>query len=129
MRIVPLDQPISRQSIFISSDNLIVGRAWDSGFCQIMMPTVAIVELWWPAIGRGCGCYFQANLWDFAGSWAIFRAAGLGLRAFPSGEMMDRLDASFFQGPGGPKPWYLRSPYILSSARNYPLICAHIRPQ
>ena len=124
--ITPVDQEITRQSIFLASDHFMERYEWDHGLCQIMMPTTAVTELCWPAVGRGCGSYFQANAWDFAGSWPIFRSAGLDMRSFPEGKVLDRLNLEEFIG-SAEKPWYLKAPYILSSARNFSLLKVKIR--
>ena len=122
----PLDQDITPQAIFLASDHFLRRYKWDPALCQIMMPTVAVVELCWPAIGRGCGSYFEANLWDFAGSWPVFRAAGLELRSCKTGQPLDRLRPDAFIGKGV-KTWRMSADYILSSGRNYPVIKNHMK--
>ena len=124
--ISPLDQDITPQSVFLASDHFLRRYKWDPALCQIMMPTVAVVELCWPAIGRGCGSYFEANLWDFAGAWPVFRAAGLELRSCKTGEPLDRLRADAFLGEGA-RAWRMSGDYILSSGRNYPVIKNHMK--
>jgi fructose-1,6-bisphosphatase/inositol monophosphatase family enzyme len=124
--ITPVDQEITPQTIFLASDRFIELYEWDRCLCQIMMPTTAVTELCWPAIGRACGSYFQANAWDFGGSWPIFHSAGLAMRSFPDGKVLERLDLQVFIG-SKEKSWYLKSPYILSSARNFQLLKERVR--
>ncbi len=126
-KIVPLDQTITPQAIFLASDRFMRRYRWDPQVCQMMMPTVAVVELCWPAIGRGCGSYFEANLWDYAGSWPVFRSAGLDLRSCRTGKILDHLCPDAFWGTGA-KTWRLKEDYILSSARNYPIIKKNMPP-
>lgn len=116
-----IDQTISRQSIFYGNDSFFKNFEWDFDLCQMMLPSCAVADLCFPAIGRGAGCFFNASIWDFAGSWPIFRAAGLELRHFQTGEVLDCLKAELFNG-NGPKAWKLRSYYILSSQRNWGVI-------
>ena len=119
--VVPIDQDITKQSIFFSSDVLFQYYDWDFSFCQIMAPSCAVIDLCWPAIGRGCGCFLKASLWDFAGSWPIVKVAGLDLRSAVSGEKLDRLHVDLFMGEGS-QTWKLAQFYILSSEKNYPII-------
>ena len=86
-----------------------------------MAPSCAVIDLCWPAIGRGCGCFLKASLWDFAGSWPIVRAAGLDLRSVVDGEKIDRIHVDLFLGEGL-QTWKLAQFYILSSEKNYPII-------
>jgi len=126
--IKPLDQTITQQAAFLSSDAFFKEFDWDFDFCQITMPSCAVIDLCWPAIGRGCGGFFKANLWDFAGSWPIFQAAGLQLRSLATGKPLERVDTSLFIG-AGIKTWKLKEHYVLSSKRNLPLLKAKIRPR
>jgi hypothetical protein len=114
--------------MFLASDHYLWRYEWDPPLCQILMPSVAVVELCWPAIGRGAAAYFEANLWDFAGSWPVFRAAGLELRSVGNGTALDRAAPEFFNGQGA-KPWHLKEDFILSSARNYALIKNSLKPK
>lgn len=118
--IVPVDEEITSQSIFLSSDNFFKRFEWVSKDCHFIVPACAVVDLCWPSIGRGCGGLLKSYVWDFAGSWPIFRAAGLDLRSYDTGQVMDRLDASLFIKEE--RPWKLKEYYILSSSRNYSVL-------
>lgn len=121
-----IDQNITKQSMFIATDLFLKTHTWDS-YCQIMMPTTAVCELCWPSIGRSCASFFKANIWDFAGSWPIYNAAGLKLRSVVDGHSIESLDLALFKGDQK-NPWNLKDQYILSSERNYQIIREHIRP-
>ena len=123
--VLPVDQPISPQSVFYGSDTFFKDYEWDSSLCQMVLPSCAVVHLCWPAIGRGCGYFFKANIWDFAGSWPVFLSAGLGLRSLSSGKPLDRIDTRLFMGRGA-ETWRLREPYILSSEGNFSRLQAAI---
>jgi len=116
-----VDQPISQQSVYFGSDKFFKIFDWNFDLCQIMLPSCAVLDLCWPAIGRGTGAFFNAHIWDYAGAWPIFRSAGLDLRHLQTGKIIDRLDISLFQGKGD-KTWRLTDFYILSSARNFSII-------
>ena len=117
MDIVPLDQEISSQTLFFCNDNFYKRYQWNDSKFHSLIQACAVVNLLWPAIGRGCGCFFRSSLWDFAGSWPIFRAAGLDLRLSQTGEVLDRIHADLFNRQ--PKPWELKEYYLISSKRNY----------
>lgn len=126
--IVPVDQSITRQSVFFVSDAFFREFEWDLSFCQIMLPSCAVIDLCWPAGGRGCGCTFNSNIWDFAGSWPIFQAADLHLRSLATGKVLDRIHVDLFEGKGS-RTWKLKEQHILSSRRNFPLIKRNILPK
>jgi len=126
--ITPIDQQITRQSIFICNDSFSEKFDWNFSDCQLMGPLCAVLSLCWPAIGRGCGAFFGANIWDFAGSWPIFLSAGLGLRSYQTGEEIRKLDIELFARCSG-EPWKLKEYYILSSERNFPLLREKITPK
>jgi hypothetical protein len=56
----------------------------------------AVLSLCWPTIGRGCGAFFCAHIWDFVGSWPIFLSAGLSLRLHQTGNEITKLDIRLF---------------------------------
>lgn len=116
-----VDQKITAQSVFFGSDGFFKNFNWDFSLCQMMIPSCAVLDLCFPAIGRGAGSFFNAHIWDFAGSWPIFQFAGLQLRNLSTGKEIDRLETSLFQGKGD-KTWRLADFYILSSKRNFPII-------
>jgi len=119
--ISPVGHEISRQSIFISNDSFFEKFDWNFSDCQLMNPLCAVLGLCWPTIGRGCGAFFGAHLWDFAGSWPIFLSAGLSLRSYQTGNEITELDTALFAGESD-DPWKLREHYILSSAQNFSLL-------
>lgn len=119
--IVPVDQEISRQSIFFGNDGFFREYEWNFSLCPMMMPSSAVIDFCWPTIGRGCGCMFDSYIWDFGGSWPIARAAGLDIRSARTGHKVEQIDLSLFQGQGS-LTWRLKENYILSSARNFSVI-------
>lgn len=125
-KIKPIDQQITRQSVFFGSDAFFKDFEWDFSLCQIMLPSCAVVDLCYPSIGRGSGCFFNASLWDFAGAWPVFRSAGLDLRSLKTGKVLDRIEPGLFL-PKGTKPWRIRDLFILSSARNFKILRGAIK--
>ncbi len=123
----PVDLEVTQQSIFFGNDTLMKAYRWDFDSCHIMLPSCAIIDLCYPAIGRAVGCFFNSNLWDFAGSWPIYEAAGLALRELESGRKLERVEAGLFRGEGG-QPWRLAQDHVLTSERNFPVIQKMIRP-
>ncbi|MCD4726167.1 MAG: hypothetical protein K8R46_00760 [Pirellulales bacterium] len=127
IRIQPVDLDVTQQSIFFGNDTLMKAYRWDFAACHIMLPSCAIIDLCYPAIGRGVGCFFNSNLWDFAGSWPIYEAAGLHLRSLKTGEKLEQAAAQLFRREG-PQPWRLKEDHILSSERNFPILQKMVRP-
>ncbi len=119
--IILIDQQITSQSIFICNDSFFEKFDWHSSDCQLMNPACAVLGLCWPTIGRGCGAFFGAHLWDFAGSWPIFLSAGLSLRSYQTGNEITQLDIELFARESK-DPWKLREYYILSSKQNFSLL-------
>jgi len=117
--IKPIDQRINDHSIFLCTDTFFKHFKWDFKDCHVMIQACAVVNLCWPAIGRGCGALLRSSIWDFAGSWPVFQAAGLKLRSLDSGEVLDHLDVKYFNTH---KPWELKEHYVLSSERNFQVI-------
>ncbi len=116
--IEPFDQAISTSSIFFGNENFLRRYAWQNAPCHIMVNACAAVDMCWPSIRRGCGCYMDGYLWDFVGAWPIVRAAGLELREVAGGTVLDRIHTDIFDG-NGLRTWRLRQDYILSSAHHF----------
>lgn len=123
-KIVPIDQRISSQTIFFCNDTFFRKFAFKDPQFHVMIQACAVVNLLWPAIGRGCGCFLRSSLWDFAGSWPIFRSAGLELRRVRDGKLLDQLDVELFKTEV--KPWELKEHHMLSSSRNFKVIKSKI---
>ena len=119
--ITPIDQQVTSQTIFLCNDSFYEKFDWNFSDCQLMNPLCAVLSLCWPTIGRGCGAFFGAHIWDFAGGWPIFLSAGLSLRSYWSGKEIDTIGPELFVGEGN-DPWKLKEYYILSSRRNFPLL-------
>ncbi|MBF0594393.1 MAG: hypothetical protein HQL22_05435 [Candidatus Omnitrophica bacterium] len=115
--IIPIDEKLTDRSVFIASDDVLFKYNWLQKDCRVIVLATAVCEFCWPAIGRGCGSLAKVHLWDLAGSWPIFEKAGLKLRSYKDGKLMDRLDVSSFER--GATPWKFRDDYILSSDRNF----------
>lgn len=119
-RIVPVDEEVNRQSIFLCSDSFFTRFNWDFKACHLIIPACAVIDLCWPSIGRGCGSLIRCSLWDYAASWAIARHAGLELRSIESGRIMEELRLEDLQAERG--SWKLKDFYILSSERNFSVL-------
>ncbi|MBF0123021.1 MAG: hypothetical protein HQL21_06415 [Candidatus Omnitrophica bacterium] len=123
--IVPIDEQITSRSVFIATDEILSHFHWEERECRIMIFSAAVCEFCWPTIGRGCGSLSMVHLWDFAGSWPIFEKAGLKLRAFEDGRVLDKIDAGLFHKEAS--SWRLKDYYILSSETNYCSLRARLR--
>ncbi len=123
-KIVPIDEPIGPQSIFFCNDTFFQKFNWGDRDFHIMIHACAVLNLCWPSIGRGMGCFLRSHLWDFAGSWPIMRAAGLSFRSVKTGKCLEQIDVSLFEM--GQKSWELKEYYLVSSERNYPIIKSKI---
>jgi fructose-1,6-bisphosphatase/inositol monophosphatase family enzyme len=117
------EQEITENSIFIINDSFIKNFSLHLNI-QLMNLACASMSLCWPAISRGCGTFFSANIWDFAGAWPIFEKADLALRSLKDGKELRELDIELFA-----KTWKLKEPYILSSERNFEIISEKIKPK
>ena len=122
--IVPQDEHLGPQSIFFCNDTFFNKFNWEDKDFHIMIHACAVVNLCWPTIGRGVGCFLRSSLWDFAGSWPIMRAAGMDFRSVRDGKIFDQVDVSLFEK--SPKAWELKEYYLISSQRNYQIIKSKI---
>ena len=126
--ITPIDLRITSQSIFLCNDSFYEKFDWDFFDCKVMNPSCAILSLCWPTIGRGCGAFFCAHIWDFVGSWPIFLSAGLSLRSYQTGNEIRQLDIDLF-AIKSKDSWKLKECYILSSKRNFAVLRERITPR
>ncbi len=122
--IVPIDEQPSAKSLFFCNDGFFNKHQWDDRSFHVMIVGCAVVNLCWPTIGRGMGCFLRSNLWDFAGSWPILRAAGMDFRSMKDGKVLDRVHEDFFNKTT--KPWELKDFHMISSQRNYSQIKSKI---
>jgi fructose-1,6-bisphosphatase/inositol monophosphatase family enzyme len=122
-RIVPLDEELSARSIFFCNDTFFDKFYWNDKNFHIMIHACAVVNLCWPAIGRGIGCFLKCHLWDFAGSWPIIQRAGIDLRRISDGKVLDRVESGLFNR----EPiWSMKEYYLISSERHFQQILSKI---
>lgn len=124
VKIKPVNEKLSPKSIFFCNDTFFNRFAWKDKDFHIMINACAVVNLCWPAIGRGVGCFLRCNLWDFAGSWPIIQKAGYQFRSVATGKVMDKVDISLYNAH--PKPWELKEYYLISSKSNFAKIKSKI---
>jgi myo-inositol-1(or 4)-monophosphatase len=124
IRIVPLNEELSARSIFFCNDTFFDKFYWNDKDFHIMIHACAVVNLCWPAIGRGIGCFLRCHLWDFAGSWPIIRRAGLDFRRVSDGKVLDKVEADAFNQE--PFSWHLKEYYLVSAERDYQQILSKI---
>ncbi len=124
IKIKPLEEKLSPKSLFFCNDTFFNKFAWKTKDFHIMINACAVVNLCWPTIGRGVGCFMKSNLWDFAGSWPILRKAGMDFRSMKTGKVMDKVHTDLFNS--SPKPWELKDYYLVSSQSNYSQIKSKI---
>ena len=123
-RIVPLNEGLSARSIFFCNDTFFDKFFWNDRDFHIMIHACAVVNLCWPTIGRGIGCFLRCHLWDFAGSWAIIQRAGFDLRRISDGKVLDRLNVDLFNRD--PVSWHMREYYLISTEPNFQQILSKI---
>jgi len=117
--ITPIDQEITSRSIFFTMETFLRDFQWEHKDCHVNNLGVAIIDLCWPAIGRGCGSILRSSFWDFAGSWPILLSAGLNMWSLQTGAPLDKLHADIFlKDPA----WKLKDYYIISSERNFEVL-------
>jgi myo-inositol-1(or 4)-monophosphatase len=121
--IVPLDEEISARSMFFCNDKFFDKFYWNDKDFHIMIHACAVVNLCWPTIGRGIGCFLKCHLWDFAGCWPIIRRAGIDLRRISDGKLLDRIDLDLFSRE---PVWNMKEFYLISSERNFQQILSKI---
>lgn len=120
-KIVPIEsKPLTKASIFHCGEGFYRFHKWVSNDCHTMIPGAAVAHFCWPTIGRGIGSILRISLWDLAGSWPIFRKAGLDMRKYDTGEVIDSVKFDDFQHEKG--SWKLKDFCIMSSEYHYPLI-------
>jgi len=122
--IVPLEEELSARSIFFCNDTFFDKFYWNDRDFHIMIHACAVVNLCWPTIGRGIGCFLRCHLWDFAGSWPIIRMAGMDLRRISDGKILDTVEADLFDRQ--PVSWHMKEYYLISSEHNYQKILSKI---
>jgi fructose-1,6-bisphosphatase/inositol monophosphatase family enzyme len=123
-RIVPVDEELSARSLFFCNDTFFDKFYWKDKDFHIMINACAVVNLCWPAVGRGVGCFVRCHIWDFAGSWPILRCAGIDLRRISDGKILESLEADLFIND--PVAWHMKEYYLVTSQRNYQLILSKI---
>ena len=69
MRLKPgsflLDEELSARSLFFCNDTFFDKFYWNDKDFHIMIHACAVVNLCWPAIGRGIGCFLRCHLMGF----------------------------------------------------------------
>jgi myo-inositol-1(or 4)-monophosphatase len=125
--IVPVNEELSDQSVFFCHDSFFETYRWQQVDCRVMIMASAVVDMCWPAIGRGCGSLMQPSLWDFAGSWPIVVHAGLQMRNLRTGDVLDHLDRSCFGRNAN--PWELKEPYLVCRPQHFEPLRQRIQGQ
>ena len=123
-KIKPIQEELSPKSIFFCNDTFFNKYAWNDKKFHIMINACAVVNLCWPAIGRGIGCFMKSNLWDFAGSWPIMQRAGFEFRSVSTGKILDRVHVDYFNRE--PKAWEMKEYYLVSTKKHYSQIKSKI---
>ena len=123
-KIVPVDEELSARSLFFCNDTFFEKFYWNDKDFHIMIHACAVVNLCWPTIGRGVGCFLRCHLWDFAGSWPIIRKAGIDLRRISDGKVLDKVEAELFASE--PVSWHMKEYYLISSEKNFHEILSKI---
>ncbi len=124
IKIKPNREQVSPKSLFFCNDTFFNKFAWSDKDFHIMIHACAVINLCWPSIGRGIGCFLRCNLWDFAGSWPIIQKAGMDFRSVRTGKVLKSVNIDVFNG--APRPWDLKEHYMISSARNFSRIKSKI---
>ncbi|MBF0511081.1 MAG: hypothetical protein HQL13_02000 [Candidatus Omnitrophica bacterium] len=124
VKITRQDEELGAKSIFFCNDTFFNKFYWKDKDFHIMINACAVVNLCWPAIGRGVGCFLRCHLWDFAASWAIIRCAGLELRRVSDGKVLEKVELDSFDHK--PISWRLKDFYLVSSETNFGKISSKI---
>ncbi len=122
--IKPNMEELSPRSLFFCNDTFFDKFYWEDKDFHIMIHACAVVNLCWPTIGRGVGCFLRCHLWDFAGCWPIIKKAGFDLRRASDGKILDRVDTALFTRE--PRSWQMKEYYLISTQHNYPVIISKI---
>ncbi|HNV24093.1 MAG TPA: inositol monophosphatase family protein [Candidatus Omnitrophota bacterium] len=117
IKIKKQQEKITSKSLFLLSDLFFNSFSWKQRDCRLLITACAVVDICWPAIGRGVGCFDQSHLWDFTGAWPVARSAGLDFRHWQTAEILDKVDEKFFKK--GNKAWQLHDYYLLSTKKNF----------
>ena len=123
-RIVPLEEELSARSLFFCNDTFFEKFFWNDRDFHIMIHACAVVNLCWPTIGRGIGCFLRCHLWDFAGSWPIIQKAGIDLRRISDGKVLEKVEVDLFARE--PLSWHMKEYYLISTERNFHQIFSKI---
>jgi len=102
----PVHEPITGRSMLLYDNDFLKKHRPKN--IQVLISGTSVVDLTWPAIGRGCGAVFGSSVWDFAGAWPVFEAAGLQLHQIKTGAALQQIDTRLFH-----KNWKLRDYYLL----------------
>lgn len=113
-------ETVSPKSLFYCDATVLKKYYFNDEDFNIMGIPCAVVNLCWPTIGRGIGCYQRCNLWDIAGSWPIVQKAGFDFRRLSDGKVMDRVEAVLFEE--GATAWKMKEPYLITTEANFELI-------
>lgn len=124
IKIVPIEEELSARSLFFCNDTFFDKFYWLDKDFHIMIHACAVVNLCWPTIGRGVGCFLRCHPWDFVGSWPIIKKAGIDFRRVSDGKVLEKLSADDYTLD--PKPWHMKEYYLISSQKNFEAIKSKI---
>ena len=60
-RILPIEEELSARSLFFCNDTFFNKFYWNDKDFNIMINACAVVNLCWPAISRGVGCFSRSK--------------------------------------------------------------------
>lgn len=119
------EEQVSGKSLFFCNDSFFDKFYWDDKDFHIMIHACAVVNLCWPTVGRGIGCFQRCYLWDYAGSWPIIQQAGFNLYRVSDGSIMDQLDLDRLTLH--PRPWQMKEYYLIACAHTVDEILSKIK--